>query len=171
MQIRKILPFILTMLAFPFFMKAQVTTSSISGFVKNKSGEVLQGSSIEITHTPTGAVYRTVSRKDGSFNLVNLIPGGPYAINISFVGYTALSDAGIILSLGENSRYDAELESSSTVLSTVVISATGGQGSRRKTGASTSISRAQINALPTLTRSLQDYTRLTPQANGNSFGA
>lgn len=170
MQMRKILPFVLAMLALPFFMGAQVTTSSISGFVKNKSGEILQGSSIEITHTPTGTAYRTVSRKDGSFNLVNLIPGGPYSINISFVGYTPLSDNGIILSLGENSRYDAELESNSTVLSTVVISATGGQGSRRKTGASTSISRAQINALPTLTRSLQDYTRLTPQANGNSFG-
>lgn len=170
MHLKKILPFVLALMAMPFLLQAQVTTSSFSGFVKNKSGEMLQGSTIEITHTPTGAKYKTASRKDGSFNLVNLIPGGPYTVDITFVGYTALNETGITLTLGENTRYDATLESSSTVLDAVVVSAAGGQNSRRKTGASTSISRAQINALPTLSRSLQDYTRLTPQANGNSFG-
>ncbi len=170
MHMRKILPLILAILAMPFFMKAQVTTSSISGFVKSKTGDILQGSTIEVTHVPTGTKYKTASRKDGRFDLVNLIPGGPYTIDISFVGYKPLNETGITLGLGENTRYDATLESSSTVLSTIVVSAAGGQSTRRKTGAATSISRAQINALPTLSRSLQDYTRLTPQANGNSFG-
>ncbi len=52
-----------------------------------------------------------------------------------------------------------------------VISAPGGaRNTSAQTGALTSISRAQIATLPTLSRSLQDFTRLTPQANGNSFG-
>lgn len=168
MHAKKILPFLFAMMALPFFMKAQVTTSTISGFVKNKAGEVLQGSTIEVTHEPTGAKSRTVSGKDGRFTIVNLAPGGPYSITVSNVGYTPFSESGLTLELGENTRYDASLEASSTVLSTVVVAATG--STRRKTGASTSIGKAMVNALPTLTRSLQDYTRLTPQANGNSFG-
>lgn len=169
MPTRKILPFIVALLALPFFMVAQVTTSSMSGFVKNKDGEILRGSSIELTHTPTGTKYKTAARNDGRFDLVNLIPGGPYTIEISFVGYKPVNETGLTLPLGENTRYDAIMESSSAVLSTVVVTATGGN-TRRKTGAATNISRATINNLPTLTRSLQDVTRLTPQANGNSFG-
>src|SRR5690606_37827361 len=38
-----------------------------------------------------------------------------------------------------------------------------------KTGTSTNISREQINTLPSFSRSIEDFTRLTPQANGNSF--
>src|SRR4051812_14970093 len=122
MHMRKILPLILAILAMPFLMKAQVTTSSISGFVKSKSGDVLLGSTIEVTHVPTGTKYKTSSRKDGSFDLVNLIPGGPYTINISFVGYKPLTESGLTLALGENTRYDATLESTTTELSTVVVS-------------------------------------------------
>ncbi|MEP6713227.1 MAG: TonB-dependent receptor [Ferruginibacter sp.] len=172
MTLKKLLPLLIALVAIPFLINAQVTTSSISGVIQNKSGELLAGSTIELTHIPTGTKYKTSSRKDGRYDLVNLIPGGPYALNISYVGYTAVTEPALVLALGENTRYDVSLESTSTVLSTVVVAASGGAGisAKRKTGASTSISRAQINALPTLSRSLQDYTRLTPQANGNSFG-
>jgi hypothetical protein len=60
-----------------------------------------------------------------------------------------------------------------STLSEVVVStrqAGGGFNARKKTGAATSISKEQIAALPTLGGSLSDYTRITPQANGNSFG-
>jgi len=151
-----------------FALKAQVTSSSISGFVKNSKGEVLAGSSVKLTHTPSGTSYTTAAGKDGRFNLVNLIPGGPYEIEITNVGYTKYTESSVNLPLGENIRIDAALSAATTELTNVVV--TGISTSRRKTGASTSISKQQIAALPTLSRSIQDYTRLTPQANGNSFG-
>ena len=40
----------------------------------------------------------------------------------------------------------------------------------KRTGASTNISTQAINSLPTLSRSIGDFTRLTPQSNGRSFG-
>lgn len=40
----------------------------------------------------------------------------------------------------------------------------------KKNGASTVISRAKIEELPSITRSVNDITRLTPQANGTSIG-
>lgn len=153
-------------------MVAQVTTSSINGTVKTATGEILSGATIKALHQPSGTVYTTQTTKNGGFNIVNMIPGGPYKIEISYVGYSSFSDANVTLSLGESVRIDAVLQGAGATLENVVVTARGGAGAanRKKTGASTSISRAQINALPTLSRSLTDYTRLVPQANGNSFG-
>jgi hypothetical protein len=154
-------------LCLPHFLNAQVTNSSITGVIKAGS-EVLQGATIKATHLPTGTVFTTASLKQGVFNIVNMIPGGPYTIEASYVGYQTLKQDNITLALGENTRLDLSLNASNTILENVVVSAN--SNAKRKTGASTSISRQQISALPTLSRSIQDYTRLTPQANGNSFG-
>ena len=168
---KKLIP-IVAMLALPFLLKAQVTTSSITGYVKNSAGEVLSGGTVELTHTPTGTVYRAGTRKDGRYDIVNLIPGGPYNVSVTYVGYNAFTESNLNLPLGENTRVDATLQPAATELATVVVSGTGGgSAARRKTGASTNISNQQISTLPTLSRSLSDYTRLTPQSTGNnSFG-
>src|SRR5689334_5345184 len=147
--------------------QAQVTTSTVSGNI-TAGGEPLAGATITATHLPTGTVYRSSSLKQGVFNLVNLIPGGPYKIEVSFVGYQTYTQSDVTLALGENTTLNIALTASSTTLEQVVV--TGTAAARKKTGASTSISSAQIAALPSLSRSITDYTRLTPQANGNSFG-
>ncbi|MBK7883961.1 MAG: carboxypeptidase regulatory-like domain-containing protein [Chitinophagaceae bacterium] len=170
MYCKKVLPLILAMLAISVIVNGQVTTSSLSGFVKNSEGSVLIGSTIQLTHTPTGSIFRTSSSKDGKFDLVNLTPGGPYTIEVTNIGYATFSETIGSLPLGEITRFDAVLSTSSTTLGGVTVAAARGPNARKKTGASTSISKEQIAALPTLSRSLQDYTRLTPQANGNSFG-
>ena len=66
---------------------AQETTSEIQGTITDNSGGLLQGATVTATHTPTGTVYTTTSRKDGRFNLANLRVGGPYILRASFVGY------------------------------------------------------------------------------------
>ncbi len=143
----------------------------MSGIVKDVNGENLVGATISVTHIPTGTVYRTISLKNGVFNLVNLIPGGPYSITVSFVGHENFSQDNVTLPLGENTRMDASLRTSGAVLEAVVVSALGAGNTRRKTGASTNIGRQQIDNLPTLSRSLSDIYRITPQATGsNSFG-
>ncbi|MET0634710.1 MAG: carboxypeptidase regulatory-like domain-containing protein [Chitinophagaceae bacterium] len=149
---------------------AQVTTSAITGIVKTADGTGLAGATITATHLPTGTVYTALSRTDGGYNIVNMVPGGPYKVEISYVGFTPYSQTGLSLPLGETTRVDGTMTSSTETLAAVVVTGSGSNSNRRKTGASTSISREQIAALPSLNRSLQDYTRLTPQANGNSFG-
>jgi outer membrane receptor protein involved in Fe transport len=151
--------------------QAQVTTSAINGTVRSAEGEPLVGATVKATHTPTGTSYTTQTRNGGVYNIVNMIPGGPYTIQISYVGRGAFNQSDVNLPLGENTRVDASLATGTETLENVVITGVrGSANARRRTGASTSISQQQIQALPTLSRSLQDYTRLTPQANGNSFG-
>lgn len=172
-NMRKRILHVLTILFFtPILLNAQVTTSSISGVVKSGS-ELLSGASIIVTHQPTGTTYRTASLKNGVFNIVNMIPGGPYTIEVTFVGYQNFVQEIASLALGENTRVDVSLASTASQLNEVIV--TGTSSARKKTGASTSISRQTIAALPTLSRSLQDYTRITPQAmptasGGISFG-
>jgi outer membrane receptor protein involved in Fe transport len=149
------------------FINAQVTTSSISGNIRGNN-EGLNAATITAVHQPTGTIYRTTSLTGGVFNIVNMIPGGPYRVEASFVGFQNFVQDGLFLTLGDNTRLDVVLSTTNTTLQEVVVS--GSANTRRKTGASTSIGKQQINALPTLSRSLQDFTRLTPQANGNSFG-
>ena len=162
----KIIVLVLSVLM-PAYIAAQVTTSSISGTVR-AGNESLSGATIRALHVPTGTGYNTTSLTGGVFNIVNLIPGGPYQIEVSYVGYQSYIQDSLYLSLGENTRVDVPLNPSSAALTEIVV--TGTSTARRKTGASTNISRQTIAALPSLSRSLQDYTRLTPQANGNSFG-
>ncbi|MBL7699943.1 MAG: TonB-dependent receptor [Chitinophagaceae bacterium] len=151
----------------PVLLHAQVTTSSISGTIRS-GNETLTGATVKATHEPTGTTYSTSSLTGGIFNLVNLIPGGPYKLEVSFVGYQTYIQDSLYFALGENTRVDVPMIATAAGLTEVVV--TGTSAARRKTGASTGISRQTIAALPTLSRSIQDYTRLTPQANGNSFG-
>src|SRR5690349_17803719 len=88
MLITRLRPIVLILLAFvPLQIFSQITTSSISGSVKNERNEALAGATITATHLPTGSVSKTLSREGGLFNLNNMNPGGPYTIEISYVNF------------------------------------------------------------------------------------
>jgi hypothetical protein len=147
-----------------------VTTASVNGIVTDKQGAVT-GATVTITHIPTGTVYSTVSRSDGRFNLPNLRVGGPYTFKITFIGYVDYVEEGITLSIGQDQRIDAKLVDNNTTLKEVTIVGKSGKViNSSRTGARETINRQQIESLPTINRSLSDFTKLTPSANGLNFG-
>ncbi len=149
---------------------AQVTTSSLSGTISD-SQETLVGATIKATHTPTGTVYGASTNASGRFSLSNLRVGGPYTIEITYLGYRSFKVTDVYLKLGENLNLSPVLEKAGQELQEVVVVGTKDNVfNSKRTGAATNISREQLEKLPSLSRSLQDFTRLTPQANGNSFG-
>ena len=141
---------------------AQETTSTLSGSVNDEKGGKVPGATIQATHLPTGAISKTQSNNKGLYILTNLKPGGPYTIIISFVGHAQQKAENVNLSLGSNPDLNIFLKQDNKDLKEVVVTS-----QKRMTGVS--IGRAQMNVLPTLGRSLSDYTRLTPQSNNNSF--
>ncbi len=167
-MLRRILTLLLFALVIGQFAKAQVTTSSITGFIKGDNAAPLEGATVTAIHQPSGAKYVTITKKDGGFTLPNTRIGGPYSITVAFIGFTTQTVDNITLSLGEPYVSDIILTTKATSLSNVVVTST--NRIRPKTGASTNISSRQITTLPTISRSISDFTRLTPQANGNSFG-
>ena len=147
-----------------------VTTASINGTVSDSKGTI-PGATIVVTHVPTGTVYTTASRADGRYNLPNLRIGGPYTVKISFVGYKDFIQEGVTLSIGQDQRIDAKIQENATALAEVVVTGTQGKViNSSRTGARETINNAQIVGLPTINRSLSDFTKLTPSANGLSFG-
>ena len=148
---------------------AQITTSAINGTVKNNADEPLVGATIVATHQPSGTKYSTVSRAGGQFSIQNMRVGGPYLIEVSFVGHEAGKYENIYLQLAESFLLNPALNKTSGALENVVL--TSGKKSSilnaSRTGSVTNIGIRQINQLPTISRSINDLTRSTPQANGN----
>jgi hypothetical protein len=149
---------------------AQVTTTSMTGTIKDSKGATLPGATIIATHVPTGSVYSTSTRATGQFTIPNMKAGGPYTIKISFIGFETKIDNDVVLSLGQPLRYDVTLLETGKTLSEVTVKGVkkGSVISPERTGASTNISLAEIQNLPTVSRNVQDYARLTPQATPNS---
>ncbi len=164
----KKIPFLLiVVLLAANFIHAQVTTSSITGRVASSNGDALEGATITAIHEPSGTKYVTASQKDGHFTLANARIGGPYRITAESVGFAPQTFEGVSLQLGEPYNATFTLSVEAVTLSGVTVTA-GGQNTIR-IGAGTNITSRQLAALPSLGRSITDFTRLTPQANGTSF--
>lgn len=146
---------------------AQVTTSSISGTVKSATGELLAGATVTATNVPTGTTFKTLTRNGGQYNLSNLPPGGPYALEVSYVNYQTSKRTDIYLNLGDDYKADFALENTGQELSTVVV--TGQRARAVKNGANTNISSRQLATLPNSSRSILNITKITPQSNGTNF--
>ncbi len=149
---------------------SQLTTGSIKGSVKNYNNEQLANATITAVHLPTGERYVTTSQSAGTFSLPNMKTGGPYIVYCSYTGHVTDTSTDNILSLGNYNTLDFILTPTDQTLGEVVVtSKKDNLFNRKKNGVTTNIGREQMALMPTLNRSLQDFTRLSPQANGNSF--
>ena len=148
----------------------QVTTASITGLITDEKGEPLPGASILALHTPTGTSYGTATQVNGRFNIQNMRVGGPYSVTVSFVGYKDFKTENISLSLGEGYNITTKLATTEVQLAEVSVFANQNPIlNSDRTGAATNINRDLILRMPTISRSISDLTRLTPQSNGLSF--
>lgn len=169
-QIGKMLLSLGLILTLSFGAKAQETTSEIQGTVST-SKSALAGATITATHTPTGTVYTTTTREDGRYNLPNLKIGGPYVVTVSYVGYESETASDITLSLGQSFKQNFSLFDKTKELQEVVIKSYNDKSfNNNRTGSQELITRIQIERLPTINRSIQDFVKLEPTANGLNIG-
>ncbi|MGN6418676.1 MAG: TonB-dependent receptor [Pseudobacter sp.] len=167
---RRITLFLLTLLLLSAGLEtmAQVTTSSMSGSVKNEKGEALVGATITLRHVPSGAVFNVATRTGGRFDINNIPPGGPYNVKVSYIGYADFTRDDINIPLGEKFDLQTTLQAGNSELQVVTVSAAR-RGATEKTGASTNISNRAVQNLPNISRNLTNLTRITPQSNDNGF--
>src|SRR5690606_35445731 len=165
---KKSLLFFALVLASYGTIQAQVTTSSMQGVVTQSTGHATIGATVKATHVPSGTVYSGSANVAGRFNLANMRVGGPYRVEVTYIGQNPVVYEDIYLQLGQPFVLNPTFEENATALDEVMVTGTQRQNVN-KTGAATNIGLKQIQELPQTERSMTEFMRLTPQANGNSF--
>ncbi|MCX8481901.1 MAG: carboxypeptidase-like regulatory domain-containing protein, partial [Sediminibacterium sp.] len=155
----------------PFMMFAQGTSGTLIGNVIQKNGQVLSNATVEAIHEPSGTKYKTNSNNVGKFNLTGIRIGGPYKITVKYVGFTEEVVNEVYVQLGDPTVVNFTLTDTKTDLQSVNVSTTrkGALISKDRKGTGTNINKQLLSTLPTLSRSITDFTKLTPQSNGTSF--
>ncbi|ANQ51088.2 TonB-dependent receptor [Flammeovirga sp. MY04] len=153
-----------------FNIHAQTTTSGMSGLITDEDGNTLIGATVFATHTPSGTKYGVTTREDGRFALPNMRVGGPYQVIVSYVGFQNVAYKDINLTLGNTYVLNVTMSSEDEMLNEIEITATQGLANSEMTGAATNVDENTLRMMPTISRSTSDFTRLTPQSDGNSFG-
>jgi hypothetical protein len=141
------------------------TTSSISGNVYDKDSQTLPGASILAIHTPSGTRYTASTDYTGNFRISNMRVGGPYKIVITFIGFKTFEDSEVYLQLGDSKDFKVVLQEESNELQEVVVKTSRDNTfNSQRTGAQTVINSDKIKSLPSLSRNIADFARLTPSA-------
>lgn len=148
---------------------AQITTSGVKGLIK-ADGEDVIGATITVTHVPTGAVYRSVTNSVGRFTIQGMRAGGPYTVEISYIGYKTKEIKNVTLKLGEMSDLSTQLEEDAHALGEVVVKGKLGLDAS-KTGAAASYSAKDIANMPSISHSIGDITRMNPMVSVSQSGA
>ena len=143
---------------------AQVTTSSLGGRVVDQNGEPVVGAAVVAIHEPSGTSYGAVTNIDGLYTIQGMRTGGPYRVEVSCLGYQQVNYTEVTLSLAETFNLNAQISESNEFLSEAVViaSPTSKFAAVEKTGSVTNIDNKQIEAIPTVNRSITDVTRLSP---------
>ena len=165
-----VLSFLVLLMSFGLTYSQGVTTSGLSGKVVSNTGESLPGALVVSVHSPSGTKYSAVTNNEGRYFIPNMRVGGPYNLSVSFIGYSSFQSSEIMLSLGLTTNINVELKEETMGIDEVVVMGEKNPVfSSERTGASTGITNQNLNKLPTISRNINDFTRLTPQASGNSF--
>jgi len=149
---------------------AQVTTSGMSGKVTGDDEEII-GAHVQAVHTPSGTKYLAVTNINGRYSIEGMRTGGPYEVTVSYIGYETNTRHNIILQLGETYNLDINMSETARALSDVVVTGSASKFNTEKMGAATNISNEDIRNMPTISRNITDFSRLSPYGGNNmSFG-
>lgn len=149
---------------------AQETSAGLRGQIKDASGQPLPGATVVAVHTASGTRYGTVTSNDGRYNLPGMRIGGPYAIEVTFLGMNKETRNIPQITLGETMTLNFVLTDNAHNLSGVTVKGQKTGPKANNFGAGQNISRDQIRNQPTISRSITDITKAVPQSTkDNSF--
>ena len=165
---KRLLTLAVALLTISLTVVAQVTTSGITGAVM-ADGEEAIGATITAKHVPSGSVYRAVTNIDGRYTITGMKAGGPYEVEVSYIGFQTAKFSDVQLALGQNAVVDASLSEGSEMIQEIVVTAKANNTMRSdRSGAVTNLNAGQMAAVPTIGRSMTDIMKMTPQSSSAS---
>jgi hypothetical protein len=139
-----------------------VSTSEISGTVKDESGAILPGVEITATQTDTGIQRTAITNETGSYALPSL-PVGPYRLEAALAGFRTYAQTGIVLQVGTNPVIPIVL-SVGQVSERIEVTADAALVETRTTGIGSAMENQRILELPLNGRQVSDLVLLSGMA-------
>ena len=152
----------------PLAAQTDVTTSRVSGTVKDTGGGVLPGATVEAKSETTGLLATAVTRTDGFYQVINLPPGS-YTLTASISGFRPSTRESVRVDIGTVPTVDFKLELAS-VKESVTVTSIAPVIEVTRTEASTTVQTEQVKNLPLNGRNYQDLVLLTPETRRDPEG-
>lgn len=147
----------------PALLHAQTTSAAVGGKVTAADGKPVAGAAVTVVHVESGSVSHAVSDSEGRYVARGLRAGGPYTVTVTKDGTTEKRE-GVSLQLAETTNVDVSL---GKPRETIVVTGTAlaQNFNPNSMGAGTSLSKQDLDAMPSIQRNLQDYARLDPRVS------
>lgn len=156
---RRLFPAFVLMLIAAVPVWGQDTSAGIRGTVRSGS-TLLESVSIQFTDMDHGSTFGTVTNRYGVYVLSGMRPG-KYEAVFSYVGYQTVRQTDIVISIGTELSLDIDMKEAGTTLDDIDITAEYTHFMETRTGQTYSIRNERLELLPSVNRSLLDYTRLS----------
>lgn len=146
---------------------AQVVTAEVRGTVTDASGQPLAGASVTVTDLRTNLSRTVATNASGRYFVTQLQPGGPFSVTARTLGYRAVTQSGIQITLNQAEPVDFQLESAPVEVEGLTVTADQPNDlfSPGRTGQATRVSELEIETFPTIERNVLDLALLSPYAN------
>ena len=165
-----VLALVCAWLAAPTPLLAQaVQTSSLTGTVKDSTGAVLPGVTVNVSSPQqVGGVQTSVTDSQGVYRFPALRPG-TYEMETTLAGFKTVKRSDIVLALGTTTTIDVSL-SVASVSETVQVTGESPVVDVKSSASNTQLTNEMLQNLPT-GRFQPDIINLTPGVSGNvAFG-
>src|SRR5277367_2521038 len=165
MRVRLGLSFILGILLFAgcanlALAQGGSSTALLNGTVTDASGSSVANASISVRNTDTNVTSTATSNDRGFYTFATLAPGN-YELKVSYTGFAAYTQTGIVLTVGQaatiNIGLQVESQGARVVVTTEVQTI-----EPTKTEISQVVNSQQIASLPISGRLFTDFALLTP---------
>jgi hypothetical protein len=148
--------------------KAQTSQAGITGVVTDDKKEAIPGATVRVRNESTGFNTTTLTNQKGEYNFKQVPLGGPYTIEVSYIGYGSQKRTGYTLNLSDLLQLDIQLQVANNALKVVEVNANSMQNNIPNLGASTSVNARNIQKLPVNGRNFTSLIDLSPLSRGGS---
>jgi hypothetical protein len=141
---------------------AQQITTGIDGTVTDEAGNPIEGATVTITDTRTGATRTITTGSGGTFAATGLVTGGPYTVSAEADGFEGQTIGDITTNLQGNTNLAFSLTSGGGV---ITVTASRVRVTQLAVGPGTSFAGEVLESAPSFNRDVRDVIRMDPRVS------
>jgi hypothetical protein len=148
---------------------AQITTTTLLGTVRDKTGAVVVDAKVKATNVGTNLQRSVTTNAQGEYR-IEFLPVGSYSLVVEAAGFKKFAQSGVTLEIDQTARVDASLDVGSTG-ETVQVTAAAPIVNTSNPELGRTVENREIVELPIVNRNVYTLLDLTPgvQRNDNSI--